>query len=922
MSEFFFSKSTKIYVAKKPLKIDSRVKIAAERSNINLKWDDEGRINFIDFDDSKKLLASLGSVMLSPIEYWQVLRDAEEANDKEMIESLTSSTFCEWLDRVYIKEGTFIDHPSILSKYNYSGHKLKSNEPHGRPGWFNPENNVNYDLGLPISIKLSREKFDVSWKYWSPDFSVTNLDALAPIRGYVTSVGKPSLDLGIPVDARQPVQMIRECRRIPLESPIKEEIIFKANEVLAEYGKTKKNISKCLDFVNSYGNLFANVQDISIISIKENLINLLGAIKLDLISAGKDKKVKNVDKAAANLTKIKESELNYDHFSNFIESSRSRLSAALRDKKDIIFTMGHKNPDTDTVVSALFEAWRNYISDTKGIIYIPVVQCNRMPDEIKKILGQEISDSVILTTEEDYQKAKESGLARWISVDQNREPEVQRYFISIIDHHAISEIAKRQEIPKTINVIGSSTALVVQKMLGCRMHFDKKIARILHGATLMDTEDRVKHKMTSKDKVIMNYLKSISEIQDESEFYSESMSALLNTDDSERLFKRDYKEDWGFGFAVAKIKHGFSKSGRVLKPKLFSEAVKLARKNNEHKNFPLTILRITDYEQDNIKVNRERVYLIFNKSSSSVFKKTVKDLIMKIVRFEFGKVNIKSRGEFVEFWGTGMQLSRKKTAPIIEPVVSSFNEFFFSPSNKFWVKRDFLKYSSDVSKAESILKIKTSFDSEKRINWIKYPEAKTLIKKLGFSMLSLSEYWKALRDAKKISDHQMVNSLQGSNFVEFLDSTIINYSSLIDHPNLEQKGKECFLSGKNKKVSLPKASPGLIHPDSIDINTGIPKEVRAPSEYGNPELWRYWAPDADLVIPTRSYIFLLKQPCWDGKFHVEDSFPNLGIRVCCKNIPIPKVSVSFNNKKLTIQIKKEGDIYKYNWAKGEVSGAD
>jgi hypothetical protein len=107
----------------------------------------------------------------------------------------------------------------------------------------------------------------------------------------------------------------------------------------------------------------------------------------------------------------------------------------------------------------------------------------------------------------------------------------------------------------------------------------------------------------------------------------------------------------------------------------------------------------------------------------------------------------------------------------------------------------------------------------------------------------------------------------------------------------------------------------LIHPNSIDIKTGIPKKVRPPSEYGNPELWRYREPDAGLVIPTRSYIFLLRQPCRDGKFHINDSFPNLGIRPCYKKIILPKIRISYTRKNIMIQIMKEGDILPYTWAK-------
>ncbi len=158
-SDFFHSKTTGLYVSRKPLKIDSRVKKAAEQAGINLSWDDEGRIDFVDFDESKKILSSLGAVMLSPVEYWKVLEDAKDEKDEEMITELMSNKYCEWLDRVYLIDKTWIDHPEIVKDYEYSGEKKKSVEPVGKPGWFNPENNINFDLGIPKKIELFREKF-------------------------------------------------------------------------------------------------------------------------------------------------------------------------------------------------------------------------------------------------------------------------------------------------------------------------------------------------------------------------------------------------------------------------------------------------------------------------------------------------------------------------------------------------------------------------------------------------------------------------------------------------------------------------------------------------------------------------------------------------------------------------------------------
>ncbi len=914
---FFYSKSTELYIARKPLKIDSRVKKAADKSNVDMSWDDSGRINFIDFDNTKKLLANLGAILLSPVEYWKVLADAEEVKDIEMVEELTSERYCEWLDRVYMEEGGYLEHPKVTGKFTYSEDKHEDTAPHGRPGWFSPDNNIDYEEGMPQKVELFREKHTTHWKYWSPDFSVTKLTALAPIRGYVTSVGKPSLDLGIPVDSKQPVMMVRECRKEPLELPVPKEILDEVNELLqpyselaedlkikSKYNPVAKQKNKVIDFINKHGKLFRKSKELEVYRTREQLFNMLGFLKLECEDS------KELHKVAKVLSEA-EGTLKYNNLIEFIKTSKQRLDEALNGGKDVIFVMGHKNPDTDTTMSCLFEAWRNHVLDRGAIEYIPLTQNHKIPEEVVALLGEGIAKHIMLDREKLYIKAKKTGLARWISVDQNREPEVQKYFVSIVDHHVVSEVAKHQDIPKTMELSGSCIALVTQKLLGMGLSVDEKLARLLYGTALMDTENRVAHKMTYKDRLIMDHLKEISETENDDEFYSYLMSFLLNTDDPHVLFKRDYKEDWGFGFAVAKIKRGFDKDGKTLKKNLVKEAVKLAEQNNLEKNFPMTVLRITDYEDDNRTVNRERVYLIFNKNSPKEFIKTIFDMLEKIVKFEFGETNIRSTKEFVEFWGTGVQLSRKKTAPVLEKAVEAFHEYFYSPSVRLWIKRDFLKKTPDVEKAEKKLGIKVSCDKEGRINYITYPESQALFRKLGYSMLSLKEYWLTLNDAKKINDVQMVESLQGSNFVEFTDSVIKDFSSIIEHPSVIN-GK---ITGTELKVEIPKGKPGLILPQDIDPKTGIPLKVRKPNEYGNPDLWRYWEPDADLVIPTRSYIFLLNQPCWDGKVHIEDSFPNLGVRPCCKNIKYPKVEVNFDTGKLYVRVIEEGKVVEYSWKK-------
>src|SRR3989338_1730089 len=272
-TNFFYSASNKLYISRKPLKLDSRVKKAADKARIFLQWDDEGRINFIDFDNARRLLAMLGSSMLSPREYWLALEDAKKENDIDMVKELTSSLYCEWLDRIYMKDNTYVDHPKIRGHYKYGGKRLRSAIPFGRPGWFDPEKNLHKQSGMPLLVSLFRKKYASSWKYWSPDFSVTQLSALAPIRGYVTSVGKPSFDLGIPVDSRQPKQMIRECRYKPLEPLIDANILEQAESLVAQ-----RHGTGLVSFLKQHGHLFAGLYDSQVYKLRESFFDILGSI--------------------------------------------------------------------------------------------------------------------------------------------------------------------------------------------------------------------------------------------------------------------------------------------------------------------------------------------------------------------------------------------------------------------------------------------------------------------------------------------------------------------------------------------------------------------------------------------------------------------------------------------------------------------
>jgi inorganic pyrophosphatase/exopolyphosphatase len=921
--EYLYFESIGKYVALKPLKVDDRVVKVANQMEISLNWDDEGRVTDIDFIESKKLVEGLGGSLLSPDEYWKIYKEAILNNDLETIDDLSSDQFTEWLDVIYQKDekGNVVstNHPKLIFNndgFEFTGETQVIKIPEGRPAWFDPKDNIVSETGMPKELKLHKEVGDNTWKYWSV-FKIK--EPVAAIRGYVTSSGTASFDCDIPLGAKQPVLMIRECRTELVSSIENKELILESKILLDSYEKTVSNVPAVnnsleheslynqshllISFIRKFGKELIESKDKETIRIKERIIDILGIVRLLAKEKADTELFATLNSLAKEVFMTEGKEAGIESLTTFVLNSKDKLKEGLESKSKIVFVMGHKNPDTDAIVSSLFEAYRNsFLSEE--IIYVPVVQADKLPDEIRLLLGDEISDNLLYSNDPLYISALNSGLARWILTDQNVS-EVQKFTVSIVDHHVLSDKAEKQDVMKTWDMVGSTSCLIMQKMSGIGLSPDKDLARILYGATLMDTENRVEHKMCYKDSVVMNYLKDISKVESDDELFQRLMSALLNTDDSDQLFNRDYKQDWGiFGFAVSKVKGVFDNDGNILKQDLLDDLVKHAEENNSNKNFPLTIVKLVNYEEDNETVQRERLFLVFNQHTDDKFKNVMFELIEKILRVTFKdkEFNISKGENHIDFWGTGGQLSRKVTAPYMEKIVDSFNKFYFSKKSSLYIKRSFLEMTDEVKSVAEKLNIEISKDKNDRINNIRYPEARLLLDGLGMKAMSLPEYWIALNDAKENNDVQMIEHLQSPGFVEFLDSVILDGKYVIHHPKIILENGEFRYEGERTAINIPEGIPGLIDPDDIDYNTGFPKVIKDPADYKNKKLWRYWSPDAKVCIPTRGHIFLLNQPSFDNKIHPEEALVNLGIRPVTDIVKYPTIDITEENGDLKITI--------------------
>jgi len=412
-----------------------------------------------------------------------------------------------------------------------------------------------------------------------------------------------------------------------------------------------------------------NNQDIIKFSRKarENYIDILGNIKLVALDKSDNDTLKTVDEITNKLFSQDNNDSNNKSYINFITTSKFRLNDAIANGKQIIFVMGHKNPDMDSIVSCLAEAYRNSRIDDNAV-YIPVINGNDVQNDIKYLLGDKITESLLFSNDPLYKKFKNDPSTKWILVDHNLS-KVQDRVIGIIDHHNLSvKLSLENSIPVTCEQVGSTAALITQKMLGSGIKIDRDLARILYGAALRDTGNCKPNKMTSKDELVVKYLGIISKIKDRNAFYSDIMGYSLNFKDSNELFYRDYRNGQ-FGYSICEMQNIYDENDNISSKnqKIIDELIDIANKNNTSENYPFTLIVIYDFKIDNVTVNKRRIHIVFNKNIPSEHRQEIVKDICKM-HYADPKEVVKATDEayMVDVKQTEKTISRKiKTSEIL-----------------------------------------------------------------------------------------------------------------------------------------------------------------------------------------------------------------------------------------------------------------
>ncbi len=210
------------------------------------------------------------------------------------------------------------------------------------------------------------------------------------------------------------------------------------------------------------------------------------------------------------------------------ESALKQYLNTLPTGENVLTVTGHLAPDTDAVVSALFEAWRLTLGGTPAV---PLVQ-GALPRETAWLLGS-LASAVPTAVAIDPAR-------RLVLTDHHDVDAYPNTVVTIVDHHPLSAGVDLSGIHAAILPVGAATTLVAQRIRGDGITPDPACARMLLGAILLDTEGLSHHKAKAEDLEMAAWLVSLCG-EDTTALFHSLRAELLSETDLATLYWRDYR---------------------------------------------------------------------------------------------------------------------------------------------------------------------------------------------------------------------------------------------------------------------------------------------------------------------------------------------------------------------------------------------
>jgi manganese-dependent inorganic pyrophosphatase len=202
-----------------------------------------------------------------------------------------------------------------------------------------------------------------------------------------------------------------------------------------------------------------------------------------------------------------------------------------------VYVIGHKNPDSDTVCTAIAYArllnllgikaearvTENVSNETAFILSEAGVE---QPPVLEDASGEDI----FLVDHSEYAQSAE-GLQ-------------EANIITIIDHHGAGTVTTGNQLIYDARPLGSTATIVCIRFYNYGLTPSEKTAQVMLASILSDTHNLMPSASTEADRIAANTLAYMAGISDTDAFYREMFDAFVSYDGmtDEEIFFHDYKE--------------------------------------------------------------------------------------------------------------------------------------------------------------------------------------------------------------------------------------------------------------------------------------------------------------------------------------------------------------------------------------------
>jgi len=291
------------------------------------------------------------------------------------------------------------------------------------------------------------------------------------------------------------------------------------------------------------------------------------------------------------------------------------------------YVIGHKNPDTDSVISAILYANLRSIGSTKDK-YVPAV-AGELNDETTFVLAECKLEKPMLLTNASNKKlilVDHNEQSQWVSgasIDD---------IVGIIDHHKLN-FNNNKPIDVLISPVGSTCSIIYSLYQSAGIEFDEKLKKAALCAILSDTVILKSVTTTMKDEeIVLEISKELNIDYKELglKLFSEKAKVMEKTE--QEILYNDYKD---FQFGTKKFGIGQIELPELKQiTKRFPEIVNEMKRIKESKKYHTMLLMCTDIMEEGsifliVSDEEERICKIYDTTSENNATKFLKNIMSR-----------------------------------------------------------------------------------------------------------------------------------------------------------------------------------------------------------------------------------------------------------------------------------------------------